>query len=305
MSSDVAGYFERLRSHLQLGDARGDDVMRELASHVEDRIDDLVRRGVPQDRARRTAIEALGRPRTLAHLLRQAHLVTPWADALMGASAFAFLALLVGGQLWRIPVVAALAAGCVIAIALYGLWQGRPAWFYPWAGVALSLPLVAGYIAFAVLHRAAGGELTPLALAGVAGAALYFPVGAVVVSAAVVVAAKRDWLDASVLLSPLPGVLALIVAVHRAGGLASAGDPLPAASMLLFALYLCMALGALLMLRAPMRQMKVAILVGGALALVGASTLVGQSDASVMTLVGRGALLLAFLLSPALVARHA
>src|SRR6185295_17256045 len=192
MSSDVTTYFDRLRLHL--GDAYDADVLRELASHVEDRVDALVSRGMPPDRARRSAIDALGRPRTLAHLLRQARLITPWRDALAGASAFALLALIVGMELWSAPLVAIAASAVVIGIAVYGLWLGRPTWFYPWAGVALSLPLVVGYLAFSLLHREAGvmldGGATPLALAGIAGALLYFPVGAFVVAAAVLVAVR-------------------------------------------------------------------------------------------------------------------
>jgi hypothetical protein len=305
MSSDVAGYLDRLRIHLRLGGSQDADIMRELAAHVEDRVEELVQRGVPAARAQRMAIDGLGRPRTLAHLLQQAHLITPWRDALFGAGAFAFLAAVVGGQLWRAPVLAVASAAVVVAITLYGLWLGRPAWFYPWAGVALSLPLVAGYIAFALLHRAAGGDVTPIALAGIAGAVLYFPVGLVVVAAAILVAVRRDWLDASVLLSPLPGVLVLIIAAHRAGGLASGADPVPTTSLLLFATYACMSMGALLFLRAPMRHHKVTLLVGGALLLLGGATLIAWPDGGVVTLAGRAVLLLAFLLSPALVARHA
>jgi hypothetical protein len=309
MSSEVAGYFERLRAHLQLGDSFESDVMRELSAHVEDRVTELQRRGVPEDRARRMALEGFGRPRTLAHLLRQAQLITPWSEALLGASAFLFVALIMGLQLWHVPLLAAVAAGAVVAMTLYGLWLGRPAWFYPWAGAALSIPLAAGYIAFAVLHRELprlfDGSANSLALAGVAGAALYFPVGLFVVCAGVLVAVHRDWLDASVLLSPLPGVLVAIIAVHHAGGLSGGGESLSETSVLLFGIYLCMSLATLMLLRAPVRSLKVMTLVGSALLLLSGSTLIADPSGGVVLLAGRAALLVAFLLSPALVARHA
>ncbi len=309
MSSDATAYFDRLRTHLHLGEDSDDDAIRELAAHVADETESLIQRGDAPERARRAAIDRLGRPRTLAHLLHQAQLTTPWRDVAFGSSAFALLALVIGLQGWRMPLVALTAAVIVVGITLYGLWLGRPSWFYPWAGVALTLPLAAGYLAFAVLHRELGnvgsGEATPLTLVGVSGAVLYFPVGLVVVAAAVVVAVRRDWLDASVLLSPLPGVLVLIVAVHRAGGLASAADPLPSASLMLSGLYLCMALATLLFLRAPVRQTRVVLLLGGAMALLAVATLVADPNGGMVTLSGRAALLLAFLLSPALVARHA
>jgi hypothetical protein len=309
MSSEVAGYFERLRTHLRLGDvAESDDVMRELATHVEDRVDELVRRGMSPREATETTLRGFGRPRTLAHLLRQAHLATSWTDALLGAAAFVFLAVVLGGELWREPVLAAGSAALVVGITLYGLWQGRPSWFYPWAGAALTLPIAAGYIAFAVLHRglpqlAYGAD--PLTLAGVAGALLYFPVGLFVVCAAVLVAVRRDWLDASVLLSPMPAMLVAVISIHRAGGISASGHALSDASPLLFGVYLSMGLATLALLRAPTRSLRIATLVGSAVVLLAVCTLLQDPGGGVVTLAARSALLVGFLLSPALVARHA
>ncbi len=309
MSSEVAGYFERLRTHLRLGDvAESDDVMRELATHVEDRVDELIRRGMSPERATETTLRGFGRPRTLAHLVRQAHLAASWSDAVLGASAFAFVAAVLGGALWREPALAAGSAVLAVGITLYGLWQGRPSWFYPWAGAALTLPIAAGYIAFSVLQRGlpqlAHGA-NALTLAGVAGALLYFPVGLFVVCAAVLVAVRRDWLDASVLLSPMPAMLVAVISIHRAGGLGESAHALSAASPLLVGVYLSMALATLALLRAPTRSLRVATLVGSALILLAAGTMLQDPGGGVVTLAARGALLVGFLLSPALVARHA
>ncbi len=309
MSSDTARYFERLRAHLRLGDGLETELMHELEAHVEDRVAALVRRGVPEERARRTAIAGLGRPQTLAHLMRQAQLTTSWGEALLGAAPFAIVAMLLIFGVWPLPLAAAAASALVVGVTLYGLWLGRPAWFYPWAGVALMLPIVAGYIAFAVLQRelpeliAGGGRA--LSLAGVAGAALYFPIGLVVVAAGVLVAVRRDWLDASVLLSPLPGALAWTVAVHHSGGLMPADASLSGAAEMLGAVYLCMALATIVFLRAQTRSLKFTTLVGTALTLLSAATLLVDPSGGVITFAGRAVLLVAFLLSPALVARHA
>lgn len=309
MSSEAARYFEQLRSHLHLGERIEADVLRELQTHVEDRVDDLVRRGVPEARALEIAIRGLGRPRTLAHLMRQAHLVTPWNEALLGAAPLALLAPVIGLELWRHGAVIAPVAVVIVVVTLYGLWLGRPAWFYPWAGVALTIPLYAGYLAFLLLShgmpRLLHGEDSLWAWVGVGGAALYFPMGAIVMAGAVLVAVRRDWLDASVLLSPLPGALACIIAVHDAGGLTSFGAPPTSTSLTLGSVYLAMAVAAVVFLKAPTRELKVTTLVGSALFLLLASSLVADADVGLVSLGARSVLLLAFLLSPALVARHA
>lgn len=309
MSSETTAYFERLRMHLRLGDPVESDLVRELATHVEDRVGQLVADGMPEARARETAIAGLGRPQTLAHLVRQAHLVTPWTEALAGAAAFLLVGLMIGTGLWQQPLAAAAAGTLVIAVTLYGLWLGRPAWFYPWAGIALTIPIIVGYIAFAVIHREVplllDGTAGPLGLAGFAGSLLYFAVGLVVVAAAMLVAVRRDWLDASVLISPLPCALVWVIAIHRAGGITSAGAALTDTGALLCAIYVCMAVAAVVFLRAPVRSLKVTTLVGAALVLFLGSTLLLDPSGGLVSFAGRAALLLAFLLSPALVARQA
>jgi len=309
MASDAARYFNQLRVHLHLDASVESDVMRELADHVEDRVGALVRRGVPEDRARRKVLEGFGRPKTFAHLVRQSQLITSFAEATIGGAAFALVALVVGLQLWAWPAVAAAFAFTVVGVTLYGLWLGRPAWFYPWAGVALTMPVVAGYIAFAVLVRSAP-ELSltmrgAIPLAGVAGASLYFPLGLLVLGAAVLVAVRRDWLDASLLLSPLPAALVWVIEVHGAGGLRSAASGLNAPSALLGAVFLCMALATVAYLRAGTRNAKFTLLIGSAIVLASATSMLIDPNAGLLMLGTRGVLLVGFLLSPALVSRHA
>lgn len=310
MSSDINGYFSRLRAHLRLGDGVEDDVLRELEAHVEDRTRALITGGMAPERARRTAIDALGRPQTLAHLMRQAQSITSWRESAFGAAAFLLMALLIGPGLWREPLAAAAGATMITGVAIYGLWLGRPAWFYPWAGSALTIPIVIGYVAFALLHREvaslAAGPPTPLGVAGIGGAALYFPIGFVVVAAAVLVAVKRDWLDASVLLSPLPCALVWVIGIHRAGGvLADGAAGASGASAAVGGVYLCMAVVMVIFLRAPLRTIKVTTLVASSIALLAGTTFLIAPQGDVVMLTGRAALLLGFLLSPALVARHA
>ena len=246
MFPQTASYFDRLREHLRLDDSIEADIVRELQAHVEDRVELLVQGGASDRAARARVIGRMGRPQTMAHLMRRAHVVTPWPEVLAGSAPLLLMAALITGRLWQQPAFAVGASVLVVAVTLYGLLQGRPTWFYPWAGVALTMPLVAGYFAFEVLREQipalAAGSSDATVVLGVAGAALYFPVGLIVVVTAVLVAARRDWLDASVLLSPLPGVFVWIVAVHHAGGIRHANASMAGTSQLLGVAYVCMAL---------------------------------------------------------------
>lgn len=307
MFPEATTYLDRLRAHLELGDSVESDIVRELETHVEDRTERLVRDGIAEPEARRMAIGRLGRPQTFAHLMRQAHVITAWREALFGAAPLLLVAALIGARLWQLPAFAIASFVLVVAITLYGLTQGRPVWFYPWAGVALTLPLIAGYIAFAVLRSAipqiAAGHAGPWELLGVAGAGLYFPVGLLVVAGAVGVAIRRDWLDASVLVSPLPGIFVWLIAVHRSGGLRYPNGSLAGTSVLLGIVYLCMALATVAVLRSRSRTTKVAMILSSALILISIGTPVDSQEA-VVTFAVRAVLLAVFLLSPALVARR-
>lgn len=295
-------YFARLRAELHLGEA-DDDVLRELATHVEDEVELLTSQGVDAAEAARTAIGRLGRPQTLAHLLHQAHFSVRPREAAFGAAPMILAAVLIGARLWQWPVAAAATAVIVVTVTLYGLWRGRPSWFYPWAGVALTLPLFAGYLGFLGLQHPPFTDDTralDAALFGFIGAVLYFPIGLLVVCGAVLVALRRDWLDASVLLSPLPVAFVWIVAVHRAGGLLHADDSLDGTSHLLALICVGMAVAIVAFMRARTRAMRVGVLLASAVLL---TAMAGTADASatLASTAARAAMLVGFLLMPALV----
>ena len=309
MSSETARYVRQLRAHLRLGDELEADFLREIEAHVEDRVAALTASGVPGPRAQRLALQGFGRPQTLAHLMRQVHQTATWAEALLGAFPYALLAVLLAFHLWTMPWMTVSVAGLVAVVTVYGLWLGRPAWFYPWAGVALMLPVFAGYAAYAALETQLpglfAGTSTLWAIVGIAGAGLYFPVGFVVVAASVLVAVRRDWLDASVLLSPLPLALVFVIALHRSGGLPAPDGSLGGMAPLLAGVSLCAAAAMCFFMRTNTRPLRVATLVVSALLLLSTATLLGDPSGGLIALGSRCVMLLAFLLSPALVARHA
>ena len=306
MLSERSAYFDRLRSELHLGDA-DDDVLRELADHVDDAIEQMVGDGLTTAQATADVFRGLGRAQTLAHLLRQAHFITRWHEALLGGTPMVLVAALIGLRLWQVPAVAAGAAVVIVSMTLYGLWRGRPAWFYPWAGVALTFPLIVGYVAFVLLQDAShahNGTDISLPLAGIAASLLYYPVGLVVVSGAVLIAVRRDWLDASILLSPLPIALVWIVTVHRAGGLLHADDSLAATSQLLGMMCIGTALTTVAILGSSTRALKVTLMVCGSVLMLAAGDMAASASMTPVVTVARIGLLVSFLLSPALVARR-
>lgn len=303
MSSELSSYFERLRSSLQLGPEAEDDVVRELRAHAEDRLAELENAGLSAEDAQRTLLSRLGRPRALAREYQLAHLQASWHDALTAAAAFLLVAALYATHLWSSPPALLAVASIIVAVTLYGLWQGRPSWFYPWAGLALTLLSFCGYLAFVLLQRAAGmiadGHVAALPLLGFGGALAYFPLAVIILASCIRAASRRDWIDASLMLSPSAPVVVWLAVLHESGGVPEGATSVVAADAALAATFLSMALAAAVFVRVGTRTLRLATVLATAALAVFAASSIYDSQLSLATLSGRTLLLFGFLLSPA------
>jgi len=280
------------------------EILREFQTHLEDRLQDLMAAGLGREAAVARALRGFGEPRVLGRRLREARSSTSWPNAVLAAAPFAGVGALLATGLWRHPAVAAAAAALVVAVTFYGLWQGRPVWFSPWAGTALTLLVLAGYFAFAAAQRAVAllqhGGPEPLALAGITGAGVFFPLAVVILLSTMVVVVRRDWLEASVMLSPIVPVIAWLAALHQAGGLVSASpQDVVIPSRALGATFLTMGLAAIVFARSRSRIARIATVVTTVLVVLAAVSY--QHDAGLLLplVAGRVLVVLLFLLSPA------
>jgi hypothetical protein len=306
MRPEAAAYFRDLWHHLRFSDrAAANDIVRELETHLEDRVQALRARGIDERAAVQVTLRNLGRPETLAHLMR-VHAGARWTDTCVGATAPLIVAFLVGSGFWARPIAVVPLAMAIIAVTLWGLWQGRPPWFYPWAGVALTLPVIAGYLAFLVLRsnvQELPSNLSAGIMLGLTAPALFFAIGAIVMAGSIAVVVRRDWLDASVLLSPMPGVMTAIIAAHR-GTLGSSPGESSSWSPLIALSYVFLALATIAVLRARTRGLKIAAIAFGVIASLSVISLLDGQDVQPLALLLRSAAVVAFLLSPALLPRQ-
>lgn len=304
MSSELHSYFQQVRSYLQLGAATDDEVVRELRTHVEERLRELRRAGASEDEAVRTLLHRLDSPRRLARQFQEAHLRATGHDALLAALPFLLVSALFATHLWRQPLVAFVLAGSIVGMTLNGLCQRRPPWFYAWAGLALTLIAFCGYFAFGMAERAVGlidaGALDPLSALGLAGAAVYFPLALVVFISCILAACRRDWLDASLMLAPSAPVVVWLAVLHQANAaVASTGTPLTGADSTMALTFLALAVAVAAFVRVPVRAVKLGMLVVGGALLLTAVSYAADPQLPLASLLARGLLLFAFLLGPA------
>lgn len=308
MSPEVAAYFKRLQAQLHLAPNLSAEIVRELQDHLEDQAEELLRTGVPERQAWRMGLSRLGSAEAIAQSLRDAHRSPTWFEALFGGAAFVVPGVLLGLHAWPNPWIMLAVALAVLAIVSVGQFRDRPLWFYPWAGIGLIPPFIVGDLAFDfVTHHAAAldGARNPRLLAQTAGAGLYFPLAALLLSLAILVAIRRDWLDASIMLAALPPMLAWLIAYHSLGGLQDSQRHLSETSALIGSVYLGMTASTVAFLRIPRRPMRLLALLAAAVFLTIASGIFAVAGfQSFILLVMRAVLLLAFLLSPALALRY-
>lgn len=303
--ADLRSYFEQLRKDLHLEPVAAEEVLRELETHAEDRLEDLRRAGAGEEEISRVLRRDFGRPQVLARLLREAHSRASWQEALLAGAPFLLAALLFTTHRWHSALALAAFAAAAVLVTLHAWWRGKPSWFYSWAGMSLTILPVCAYLAFLILCASAGrlaeGTKNPLILLGFSGAVVYYPLSVLVLLWCTVVVVRRDWLLASVMLSPLPPVAAWLAAVHGAGGLLTpVWSETTGYDGTLAAAFVGMAIAAAMIIRTQSHALRLGTLVGSVLVIAAAASQGRDASALLSAIMGRGVPILCFLLVPAL-----
>jgi len=197
VSAIIDQYLENIKNNLRLEAPAENEIIDELATHIEDKVQELKENGLHDEEAASTCIKLLGSAKSVAHQIYEAHSQGTWQQALM-ASLPHFLFALVFILNWFRGIVWVLVLLLVIlSITVYGWWHGRSTWLFPWLGYAL-LPVIIAGLSLLFL---------PKALAWIA-VLLYLPLALWLIVRVVSQTMKKDWLYLSLMLFPLPVIIA-------------------------------------------------------------------------------------------------
>ena len=215
-------YLDEVRRHLNLAPERSNHIVRELKSHLLERAEEGAEAGLPREESISRAIYSFGRPRALARLLYESHRKTSLAEMGVAALPYLLISILFAMGGWSSWFWSPLLLLPIVLVTLYGWWQGKPNWLYPWAGWSL-VPLALGaYLAAPIFHQmylavaATGPAPDPLALSGLL---LYLAFSSWILASTTFKVAKRNWTLASLMLLPIPVMITWLVLQERAGGL--------------------------------------------------------------------------------------
>ena len=224
MQPQLGTYLTALRGHLKTGAATRSSVLRELADHLEDRTAELINGGLTREEAYSEAARRFGDPRTIGVELSMVHNQGTWIAAALTAAPHLLAAGLFASHRWLELQLLAPALLLVAIVGGVGWRKHLPTWVYPWFGYLLFPVLLAGTVSTLSLGHAIWSILArgytptdPLvwALGGAIGAT-----GIVLSAYLLVWVSRRDWVQATLLVLPIP-VLAAALLVYERGAFSS------------------------------------------------------------------------------------
>jgi len=172
-------------------------VAEELYTHLQDKTRELEKQGLSKEEAARIAIQSLGSPELIAQEIYETHAQGSWREAFFSALPHFLVALLFASYYWQNVVFLSIILTLTVSIAIYGWHKGKPIWLFPWLGYYLMPVVVTGIL---LLNLPQGW--------GWMAALIYIPLALFAFIYIVRQTARRDWLYASLMLAPMPVILA-------------------------------------------------------------------------------------------------
>ncbi|MHC1578338.1 MAG: permease prefix domain 1-containing protein [Dehalococcoidia bacterium] len=210
--SSISHYLNRFKSNLKLDRTIRDDVAEELSTHLEDSISELEEKGLDREEASKIAVQSLGSPEVLAEQIYETHAQGTWKEALFSALPHLLVALLFTSYYWQNVVYASIILALTVGIAIYGWYQGKPVWFFPWLGYYLMPVVVSGIL---LLSLPEGWGWTA--------ALIYIPLVLFVFVHIMRQTARRDWLYVSLMIAPMLVTFAWFSSVGKGNELLASG----------------------------------------------------------------------------------
>ncbi len=203
MVTALSHYLESIKDSLRLDLSTEREVISELETHIEDRLEELKKAGLSEEDAANTCVGLLGSAKLVARQIYEAHSQGSWQQALLASMPHLLFGLLFVLNWWRGIGWLLVMLALVLSVSIYGWWRGRPSWLFPWMGYSL-LPVVgAGLL---LLYLPSGWSWLAILL--------YIPLALWLLYSIIVQTIKRDWLYSSLMLFPVPIIIGWFLAVR-------------------------------------------------------------------------------------------
>jgi hypothetical protein len=208
MTPELLQYLTRIRYGARMPDSDEPGVLRELESHIEDRLEELTCSGLSEEEAITACLGQMGSTSMVARQIYEAYSQGSWTQVLLACLPHLLFGLLFLLNWWHYPGWLTVALLFILATTVYAWWHGKPAWIFSWMGYTM-LPVLG--VGLLLLYLPAGWSLLTLLV--------YFPAALWWLFRIVVYTSKRDWIFCSLALLPLPIIVGWFLAVSPSGKL--------------------------------------------------------------------------------------
>jgi MFS family permease len=208
VATAVSQYLDDVRDNLRLDLASQTEVIRELQTHIEDKLAEMKATGLSEEEAARVCLRVFGSAKMVARQIYEAHSQGSWRQALMASMPHFLFALLFALNWWQGIGWLVISLGLILSTAIYGWWRGRPVWLFPWLGYSLIPVIVAGVLLIYLPIR-----WSWLAIV------VYVPFALWLICFVAIQTIKRDWLYIALTLLPVPIIIGWFLAVAEEGQL--------------------------------------------------------------------------------------
>ena len=101
MIAALSHYLENIRNSLRLAPSDEREILSELETHIEDRLQELTEAGLPEEEAAKTCVGLMGSTKLVAHQLYEAHSQGTWKQALLASMPHLLFGLLFALNWWH------------------------------------------------------------------------------------------------------------------------------------------------------------------------------------------------------------
>lgn len=206
MATVLSQYLESIRDNLRLDPSTEREVLSELETHIEDRLEELKDTGLSEGEAASTCVRLLGSAKMIARQIYEAHSQGSWQQALLASAPHLLFGLLFALNWWQGIGWLLVMLALVLAAAIYGWWHGKPTWLFPWLGYSLVPVVGAGLL---LLYLPAGWSWLAILV--------YIPLALWLLCSVIVQTIRRDWLYSSLMLFPVPIIIGWLLAAELGG----------------------------------------------------------------------------------------
>ncbi len=250
LSTIISEYLKSVKSNLRLEPLAEKEVLNELANHIEDEVSALKLRGLRHEDAESVCLNLLGSARTVAKMIYEAHSQGTWKQALMSSLPHILFGIVFILNWWQGITSVLIVLMVILATAVYGWWHGHSTWLFPWLGYSLLPVLAAG---LSLLYLPSGFSWIAILV--------YIPLALWLIFRVVTQTIKKDWLYLSLMLLPLPVIIAwfAVTEVKSITDFRSLMDIFSFGPWLGLS-FLCLGFGVVTFVRIRRRWLKVAVL---------------------------------------------